>query len=749
MNPARGLQLPIRRLRPGTRAEAACQRLGIATVGDFLAIEPEVFCRGGGCGRATQAALQRRVDQYLEHAAGPDAVVDDPRPLTGLVRDPRALDAFLRLGLRTVADFLATPKAELLALRGFGVRTWQRVLDRITATRPMPPSWNPLLPRALRRLSLAAAALPPDLVRRLQDLGCTTIGDVFALPPSRFLQGNDPGPAAAGAIRSALDQLFRAGLEQTVLVDPHGVPAWSRLRADLLQILSAREHAVFVGRAGIDGPVQSTRQLARDLGVERRRVRRLAIMVRARLQRRAATFLCRLRHEMTAELRAFEGVVTGEHYAPGTLAHAIARATGDPGLPLRLCGLLFPDAMHCRRGVLTGLPPRGLRRLLRRLRALTRPAALPVAVDELLARLADAGEEPPRGLVLHLLRRDLRRALRIDPELGEVVDRNPNSVAMRLRRLLLDEGEPRRTVDLLFLYRARHRSARTDRLLDRLHGDPLFVATGPGIWGLRELLAAELARAGSLAAELAAGLLQSGQRAHVADLLAGRTDDQRLMWLVQDRLRADPRLRYLGRGEFCPADRAHSAVLEELLADLHRAMGELPVERFLHNQPEARRRLLSRLLAGNRRFVSPAPGRIDLLTNYPFDRARLDRLLQLCDGMLTERGGHVAVGELLQRVQTTDLGGGWLTAHLLTDVVRRHGSFEVLPGGIIARPEIGLLSWLLQRTRLALRRAGMPMSAQELLLEQPELARFGACLEEVLGQDPMLHSADGTHWQLT
>jgi hypothetical protein len=85
---------------------------------------------------------------------------------------------------------------------------------------------------------------------------------------------------------------------------------------------------------------------------------------------------------------------------------------------------------------------------------------------------------------------------------------------------------------------------------------------------------------------------------------------------------------------------------------------------------------------------------------------------------------------------------------LLGELLRRHGSFEVLPGGYIARQERGLIGWLLRRARNALREAGMPISVQEILAERPELAEFQACLAGLLGQDPLVQTPDGVRYQI-
>jgi hypothetical protein len=213
-------------------------------------------------------------------------------------------------------------------------------------------------------------------------------------------------------------------------------------------------------------------------------------------------------------------------------------------------------------------------------------------------------------------------------------------------------------------------------------------------------------------------------------------------------VRRDRRLRWLGRGDVCPAGHTRTLALENLGRDFRRAAGEVVYSRFVDNQPEASRRLVRRLLDHNRLFVFPAPDRIDVLTNYPFNDERLRRLVALVDGFLTERNGYAPLPAVLEEVNRCDLGGGWLTPTLLGELLRRHGPFEVLPGGWVARATLGLGTWLLRRARNALREANVPISLQEILVERPELTEFAGCLEGLLQQDPLVQTPDGMRFQI-
>jgi hypothetical protein len=217
---------------------------------------------------------------------------------------------------------------------------------------------------------------------------------------------------------------------------------------------------------------------------------------------------------------------------------------------------------------------------------------------------------------------------------------------------------------------------------------------------------------------------------------------------VLDRLSRDPRVRPLGRGELCPATHKRSQVLEQLLVDFRRAAGDVVLGLFLQNQPEPRRRLVQRLLRENRLFVAPAGDRIDLLSNYPFNEERLQRLLAVVNQHLERRSGYAQLTALKAAVDRTDLGGGWLLPELLGDLLRRHGSFEVLPGDLIVRAELGIGAFLRRAMHKALRDAGMPLSVDEILRARPDLIEFAGCLHELLGTDPLVQTPDGCRFTL-
>ena len=88
-----------------------------------------------------------------------------------------------------------------------------------------------------------------------------------------------------------------------------------------------------------------------------------------------------------------------------------------------------------------------------------------------------------------------------------------------------------------------------------------------------------------------------------------------------------------------------------------------------------------------------------MLTNYPFNTNRLARLFRLIDDELHSARGYAVANELVNEINSTDLGGDWLNEHMLLDLLQRHASYELLPGGLVAQPNLGLAGWIQQRAR--------------------------------------------------
>ena len=223
----------------------------------------------------------------------------------------------------------------------------------------------------------------------------------------------------------------------------------------------------------------------------------------------------------------------------------------------------------------------------------------------------------------------------MDPERGELVDRERLGIDDRLERILRERRGPATLDDLVFAYRDRFGATKRVRVIETLRGDGRFLAIGSGQWDLRETYIDELELTRAEAERLAT-MIQERDGQHQVRHLSGDDVSERCHALLVDLLRRDPNLRDLGRGVFCARHRRRSSLVRELCRQLKRAMGEVPTDRFVQNQPERQRRLTIRLLERNRLFVSPCEGRVDLIENYPFNPERLRRLMNTVDVRLEQ-----------------------------------------------------------------------------------------------------------------
>ena len=727
------------------RSRRAIELHQLTTVADFVQMTKERFMKAPGCGERTWHEIEHRVCGYLAGRLGdPDAHREDDRPLGPLIGDPEVAHLLADAGLRTVGDFLAMPRSEAQRIPSLKKKRWEEVHAAILTTRRQPPAAAPLLPETLRRLTLRAAGVTEPLLQELLDLGCTTVGHALLLPATVFQQGGLLGPSAAVTLRLALQQLLRPALEplEEEPVDP--VTDWPTLRGRLLAALDDSSRDWFCLRIGLtDASPTAPRKHSEPHSEELANRRDEA--VRQRLTLRAPSLVQRLRYEYLREIDAFDGLVRSDRLAVGSWLHTLAKGSGDPQLPLRLLAYCLPTEAFVNDGCLSAVPPRTWNKLRQRLRSLTTPRLLPRRLEDLAHELHSVCDPIARGVLTHMVSELCHLRIHIDEKRGEMVLPAQPLLARRLEELLVERGRPTSIEDLVFDYRERFQVARPLRLLAQLRRDDIFVQLDASVWSLRAWHVDELAQLKGAAETVVRLVCERGGKQSIAALHAG---DDRTSWLVVDLVRHDRRVRWLGRGEACPANQERSQVLEDLLLDFRRAAGEVPMSRFLENQPEERKRLVGHLLAENRLFVFPSPDRIDVLTNYPFNKERLARLTHLVDDFLIARNGYAPLDAVIAEVNRCDLGGSWLQPTLLGELLRRHGAFEVLPGGFVSRSVLGLVGWLMRRARTALREASIPITVSELLAQRPELAEFTECLADLLRHDPLVQTPDGQRFQI-
>lgn len=741
------LSFLLRYLRPSQRALAACESLGLQTVGEFLACDKAKFTAIPNCGDRSYEALANKVQKYL--GSTPQVSIkcepsDLERPINGIVTNHRALRAFVRLGITTVGDFMATPRNDLLAIQGFGARTYSDVAQKIRSLIGSSP--NHLLPSSLLSFRVYDLGLDDQLHDSLTRLGVVQLGDALRLSEDFLI--NEPGIGSEGmkSLRLALDRMLQVGIAQVAGYGSIDLDTFSGFLGQMLTILDQGQREILKYRVGLGCQAQSVRQLASRWKISEEQVEVRAETLRRNLEKRLPAHMMELRRATEAELRAFEGIITGERLAPGTILHLAAKESRDPKLPLRLAAFLFPSEFYLTSEFLSGLAPKLLQSLKKRLRRCTEDAHLPVSVETLESDVRDIVDPVPRELLLHILRDHMQLSVQIDPKLGEIINRRQGSIADRLQSIIEDLSTPLSLEDLFFHFRDRFHACQKARLLDEMRKDRRFLEVDQEIWSLRERHLDELELLRVEAERLSKEIASSGQRKDVFEIGRSGPGSDRAAFLLNDHLRRDPALRYLGRGLFVPRNIEHSYLVQGLVATLRKAMGEIPFSRFLQNQTADRRRLISALLNRNRLFVSPVPDRVDLLENYPFNQDRLKRLLQATDCCLEENHGYSQLKGLKMAVEEAGLGGDWLSDHLLMDLLSRHGRYEFLPGDMVAQASLGLMGWIQQRAREALRLYRNPMTADEVLAERPDLAEFRTSLAQLLEQDPLVQTSDGLHF---
>ncbi len=613
------------------------------------------------------------------------------------------------------------------------------------STQSAPATWSAVLPDALLSLSLGALELPLATVVALAGAGMHTVADVLRAPAEALVAG---GPLAHGRAQDVAHALQRALAEGLA---PRQLTAsdWPTLRNQLLAPLGELEQRWFEEIVGVVGEPPTASTLARSLGITIATLNERADRLRAAFGALAPGLVERLHHEAATDLRANDGVMQVVHAAVDSIVHRLARSAPEPGFGVRLVAFLFPQECCQARGALFATTPRRHRRLLRLLPNLVAPRRLPKPVDELLEELRALDLPTTRGILVHVLRANLRVAIELDPEVGEVAVADPRTPTARLAELLEEARKPMAATDLACAYRERYRTGSV-RLVRRLLMERgLFLRIGEDLWALRRDHEAALDAAAPLVDKIARRLCAMGGRQRVPDLLD--EDDARsepTLHYVLDGLADDPRVRLLGRGDACPASHRQSLVMTRLLESFRRAGGDVLLGRFLDNQPEEHRRLTARLLRRNRLFVHLSPDRVDVLSNWPFNAERMQRLLALVEEQLQRRAGYSHTSAIKAALDLTDLGGPWLTLPLLEDVLRRNGPFDVLPGGIVGRIELDLNGFVRRSLRAALRSAGATLTAEEILLQRPELAPFAPTVEDMLRNDPMVRTDDDVRFTI-
>jgi hypothetical protein len=599
-----------------------------------------------------------------------------------------------------------------------------------------------LLPTELWQLPLARLSLESGLAEQLAGRGLLTVGCALELPTEALREGGAITPDEQVALCEALHRALADGLRQ---FDTGTANDWPTLRAQLLGPLDDIGRRILIAAVGIEQPVQPRSALLQLLGASQ--LDESLHHIRTTLMQHSSGLMRRMQEELEREFQAFDGTLYANHAAADSVIAITGSACDDAELGLRIAAFCLPHICHLHRGALHAMTPRRFRELVRTLPQLVPQHRLPLAIDTVSAQLGERGICAPRGALIHVLRTELRTAVELDGELGEVAVPDPSTPAARVADILAEIGQPTALVDLVFAYRERFRFASEQRLLHHLSCSGAFLRVAPDTWSLRQWHEQQLLDCTELTDQIARRISSADTRQDVLAMVQEDHDEQ-TAWLVLDRLAEDPRVRMLGRGQACAKEQSQSTTMRRLHRAFRRAAGEVVKSLFISNQPEAQRRLVLRLLDHNRAFVQVGDDRVDTLTNYPFNAERMQRLIKLVLAHLQARSGYAQVEAILAAVNDTDLGGKWLTPRLLADVLRRNGPFEVLSPGIVALRDLSLPSILMRSARQALRAAGEAVTIRDVVRARPHLAEFSDCLAGLLLEDPLVQSPDGEYFIL-
>ncbi|MEM7205277.1 MAG: hypothetical protein AAF628_33790 [Planctomycetota bacterium] len=446
------------------------------------------------------------------------------------------------------------------------------------------------------------------------------------------------------------------------------------LCATLLDALDDDGRTVLHARCGLGAARLSLWDLAApnhdsfdDVRARQRRCRRA-------LHRDAAEAVAELRDAGRQLLATTDGFATPDQIpADSVLSGA---PTGEATAPFWLLHFCFPTEFFVWRGGLTAVAPRDARRLQRALRHHLRPLFLPRTVEDIARSLSDRGPlTPPPAL----LRRLIDDAPSVERSMGPghreqvTATADPRADAAHAA---LTAGEGAVTIAELEAQLAESGTpCRGQALRSVLRADPRFVEVDADTWQPREHVEDALAAQATSADEVASFVRERGN-IDLWELCGDGSRDRG--YLVLALLRRDHTLRHLGAGRFCKQSALRAHATEQLFVALRRAMGEIPLQRFLDNHPAEGRDLATRLLQLNRLFIEPAPDRIDMLSNYPLTERDLSELRQRTRFYLRQHG-RATLTELAAVVQRGRLRSDPVTDHLFADLVRRHGGYDIDP----------------------------------------------------------------------
>lgn len=569
--------------------------------------------------------------------------------------------------------------------------------------------------------------------------GIHTIADYLAVGTEGLRQLGGVGHRTVALVDRAIAEQFRS------LCSPPTDPPMEDWLDELRGHLTGPALALLDAVVGQQRRATDVATAAIALRLDPEMVEGAAIAIRTALAKVAPNGHREFEADIDAELQRQDGIIALVRIDPRSRLGARLRQPGVRSWLLRLAAVMAPSqrTIECQR--LLGLGYLRYRKLRDAIaRDLTSRRSTP-SLPTIRARLGLAPDED--GILLHALERHARLRLRFTGERGEILVRCHRNRRARLEQIIEEAGRPLPLADIAFAYQDRFGGCCRTKLRDCLYRSGTFLQVAPDVFDLRthHLDSLELLR--PLAERLSTAVARRGGRLEVDSLVAAGRISARSGAVLRELLRRQSALRDLGRGRFVARHTNGSRIVRNIVRELRRAMGEVVFSRFLQNHKESRRRLVSTLLRSNRLFVAPAPDRVDLIENWPFDASRLQLLERTIALALEERGGHAPLDKLREVLVEAGFREQFLSPTLLVDLLRRHTRFELLAGHRVALPDLHLAERIRREVRVLLRTAPDGLSIAQMLDRRPHLAEVGEALEEAVSRDPLLTTEDGLRYR--
>lgn len=584
-----------------------------------------------GYGGRPQSLVRQRLEEYLfgllrSEAAAPGELDQEPARLLNSLHLPRrTTNALRRAGVYTVDQLLRMDEAQLTRIRGLGPQGLATLRSLTPAVDSAPaPAADPVVhaeavsvrPEVARR-PVSDLDLTPTLVRRLQDAGIATVGDLLGEEGVKVLNIPRVGKSAEGRIRAAVEKILLETLSEVGEAAPiivaeskaEGAATGFGERVETLvgTLNSERLRRLLVWRFGLHGKVWTLEEVGREIKVSRERVRQLERAALITLIRRhAAEFelLARPVHEAVAEVGGVAPMTYILHQLPGLYKLEGVSTFGA-------ARLMMETAPSCSR------MPGGLCRLYgasetyvaaidEAVETTLRKRMEPLSIEELTTSLR--GNTPFAEVVRQFPSFSLAARARANPRTHVLPDgaivlkewsRTKVDNAVRALRSLGSPTHYRKIAERMTSDASGETPTTEETVHNLLLSEAMFVGMGRGVFGLAEWQAP----GPELAAQLEIALSRAGVPLHPSELASRLLHTERA---VERALITDDR--------FAPVGRGYYRLTAEQSAGSDVGSAEVGASRRARPQPPGRRASVRELSTGPggefvRIHVSPATRR--------------------------------------------------------------------------------------------------------------------------------------------